>query len=116
MKLLGAPWLRFANDRSGSDPTDAIGRIESVRAFSLPTAEDDAAGGLQIAGDSVIVESLSDCFLIMLRAVSVRDFQRAGSGMGCAACRTVNDRMSAVTKVEDGVMSAAATEYGDDNG
>jgi len=46
----------------------------------------------------------------MLRAVSVRDFERAGSGMGCAACRTVNDRMSAVTKVEDGVISAGAAE------
>ena len=90
--------------------------MESVRPFPLPTAEDDAAGCFQVAGDSVIVESLSDCFLIMLRAVGVRDFQRAGSGMGCAACRTVNDRMSAVTKVEDGIISAAAAEYGGRDG
>ena len=58
------------------------GRLRA--AFSLPAAEDDAAGG-QVVGDPVVVESLNDRFLTTLRAVGIRSFQRTGSGVGCTA-------------------------------
>jgi hypothetical protein len=74
---------------------------------SLPTAEDDAAGGLQCVGDPVVVESLNDGFLTVPRAVSIGGLQRTGSGIGCTACRTVHDRVSTVAKIGNRVMSAA---------